>query len=103
VPPAEGAVLKITIEAVWRRGDSVPLSSAGVLAGAGSLWSIFLDRDDAGLAGRHDCGATVSGRSAGRTTSAMVALNLPGSSTNGSWPECSNHTSFFTGVVKASK
>lgn len=61
------------------------------------------EEDDAERAGRHDCGATMSGRSAGRTKSAIAALNLPGSSTNGSWPERSNHTSFFTGAVKASK
>jgi AcrR family transcriptional regulator len=39
----------------------------------------------------------------GRTDSAIAALNLSGSSTNGSWPECSNQMSFFEGAVSASK
>jgi hypothetical protein len=51
----------------------------------------------------HVLGAGRPGRSVGRTKSAIVALNLSGSSTNGSWPDCSNHTSLFAGLVNASK
>ena len=39
----------------------------------------------------------------GRTNSTIVELNFSGSSTNASWPECSNHTSVFDGAVSASK
>jgi hypothetical protein len=39
---------------------------------------------------------------AGRTNSAIKALNLAGSSTNGSCPESSNQTSFFEGAINAS-
>lgn len=39
----------------------------------------------------------------GRTNSAMAALNLAGSSTNGSCPDSSNHESLFDGAVSASK
>ena len=44
-----------------------------------------------------------AGRRAGRTSSAITSLNLPGSSTNGSWPERSNQTSSFEGAASASK
>ena len=37
------------------------------------------------------------------TVPAITALNLSGSSTNGSWPECSNQTSFFEGAVSVLK
>jgi hypothetical protein len=33
----------------------------------------------------------------------MAELNLAGSSTDGSWPDCSNHTGFFAGVSRRSK
>jgi hypothetical protein len=39
----------------------------------------------------------------GRTNSAIDALNLAGSSTNGSCPDSSNQTSAFDGAVNASK
>src|SRR5689334_2797415 len=38
----------------------------------------------------------------GRTESIIAALNFSGSSAKGSWPECSNQTSFFEGAARAS-
>ncbi len=52
---------------------------------------------------RHPARAGRSGDRTGRTNSAIAALNLADSSTNGSWPECSNQTSLFEGAVSASK
>jgi hypothetical protein len=46
--------------------------------------------------------ADVSEGRAGRTNSVSKALNLAGSSTNGSCPESSNQTSLFDGAVSAS-
>jgi hypothetical protein len=40
--------------------------------------------------------------STGRTNSAIAALNLAGSSMNGSWPDSSNQTSCFDGAARAS-
>lgn len=53
-----------------------------------------------------DRGPLVSARMAqmvGRTSSAIAALNLAGSSANGSCPDASNHTSLFDGAVSDSK
>jgi hypothetical protein len=65
------------------------------LAGAG-LIDLLAVEGHAAPAGRSESRA-------GRTNSAIAALNLSGSSTNGSWPECSNQTSFLEGAVSASK
>ena len=55
-----------------------------------------LEAEAAGTRGR-------SAATTGRTKSSIAALNLAASSTNGSWPDCSNQTSFFDGAVSASK
>src|SRR5690242_17111455 len=55
----------------------------------------------AGVRPRLTCGSIPDAR-AGRTNSAIRALNLAGSSTNGSWPECSNQTSLFDGAFRTS-
>ena len=46
---------------------------------------------------------TDPGRPQARTKSAIAALNFAASSTNGSWPDCSNQTSFFEGAASAVK
>src|SRR5215207_2348014 len=52
---------------------------------------------------RHATRSGGSGGRTGRTSSAIAALNLAGSSTNGSWPDSSNQTSSFEGAVSLSK
>src|SRR5215207_7768245 len=60
-----------------------------------ALQDLFMDRH-AAPSGRSDART-------GRTNSAIAALNLVGSSTNGSWPDSSNQTSLFEGAVNASR
>ena len=50
-----------------------------------------------------DCGFNRIGRQNRAAPILIVSLNLAGSSTNISCPDCSNQTSFFDGAVRASK
>jgi hypothetical protein len=72
-----------------------PPNAPTVFAGAGFIDLLAVER--------HVARAGRSESRAGRTNSSIAALNLPGSSTNGSWPDSSNQTSSFEGAVSASK